>query len=110
MITFSNLYRKGMFEYTENDEVIAKGNFTVNGNGVLSSIEVFYTNDIGVVNVFYDFNNDKPKYNISSEDLNNILIITNSIETIWNEVSESIKDSAEEQEEEQTEQMQSKKK
>lgn len=108
MITLTNCRKKGHFDYTS-DSLNASGYFDADETNTLIGLEIQYENDMGTASVFYEYGSEKPHYTIFSDNVEYIKIITDSIETIWNEVSESIKDS-EEQEEEQTKQVQSKKK
>lgn len=108
MVTLVNRHKNGKFEYTDGT-ISVNGYFDASNENKLLSINATYSDDIGNVNVYQKLEDGTLQYGVNSSSLEKILIITNSIETIWNEVSESIKDS-EEQEEEQTEQVQSKKK
>lgn len=108
MITLSMQKQNGEFVYTD-ESLNVTGFYEATQDGTLVRITADY-NSNGNASVFRNLNEDGvPQYGIVSKNPQGLVVISDSIETIWNEVSESIKDS-EEQEEEQTEQVQGKKK
>ena len=88
MVTLTEHRQHGNFVYT-NDDLEVKGNFEADTNGTLVSISASYTN-IGNVNMYYNANTDKYQYYINAIDTDNIIIIAETIQTVWNEIEEEV--------------------
>lgn len=99
MVTLSNQRQNGIFDYTDGS-VIVNGFYDADDNGQLISINANYKDEngesIGRLNMYKD-SEGNPQYNINGSSIDNMLIIAQTMNDVWNDVSNEVLDGNEEQ-------------